>query len=134
MKSIKSFLGVFAHDKIPALDKRKKQSFILNYDKYGNYGTHWVAIFHDSDKKYSEVFGSYGIFPSNILQKALKKLNKPILYNSGQIQSLKSNRCGWYAMDYIKKRHRGLEPADIIFEYKPNGSLENDKILMKIIE
>jgi hypothetical protein len=133
MKNIKSFKGVFPHDRIPAFLGNKKISLVVNYDKYGGEGTHWIAIYIDPKKAYSEIFDSYGLFPSDIIQEKLRKIGKPILYNSGRIQNLDSNRCGWYAMDYIKKRENNVVPADIIFEYMPNGSIKNDKILMKYL-
>lgn len=134
MKNVKSFRGVFSHDMIPPILGDKKTSMIVNYDFYGNQGTHWVAIYVNPAKNFTEVFDSYGLPSSNIIQMKLKQyINKPIVYNSGRIQALTSKRCGWYAMDYIKKRERNVEPEDIIFQYIPNGSIKNDSILMKYL-
>ena len=68
-----------------------------------------------------------------IEMKLKQYIKKPIVYNSGRIQALSSKRCGWYAMDYIKKRERNVEPEDIIIHYIPNGSIKNDSILMKYL-
>jgi hypothetical protein len=133
MKNVKSFRGVYSHDTIPNLGN-KKLSLIVNYDNYSGPGTHWICIYNDPTKRYLEFFDSYGIAPSSHIQSILRKLKKPILYNSGQIQSIKSNRCGWYCMDYIKKREQGKSPGDIIFEYKPNGSIDNDRKLIRLLE
>ena len=86
LQNMKSFRGIFPHNKIPNLG-RKTQSLIINYDKAGNPGTHWVCVYIDPNRPYSEVFDSYGLPPSQIIQDKLKKIGKPILYNTGQIQS-----------------------------------------------
>jgi len=107
---------------------------IINYDKEGNPGTHWVAIFINPKKGYSEVFDSYGLPPSQIIQKKLYKIGKPILYNSGQIQNELSKRCGWYCIHYILERDRGVEPYDVLYQFKPSPTLKNDIKLINMFK
>ena len=76
MKNVKSFRGVFSHDMIPPILGDKKTSMIVNYDFYGNQGTHWVAIYVNPAKNFTEVFDSYGLPPSNIIQMKLKDFIK----------------------------------------------------------
>lgn len=62
-------------------------------------GTHWVAFWIENGK--SIYFNSFGIAPPADIQLFLWKL-RPIVYNSTQIQNIKSGWCGIYCLAFIK--------------------------------
>ena len=75
---IPCFRGVFLPDTLPK-KLNKKECGIVNFDKSGGPGTHWVAWYKNGKTKI--YFDSYGVQPpievsgkSNILQKKKKKI------------------------------------------------------------
>jgi hypothetical protein len=53
----KKYLGTFASDKLPLLSK-KKPFAIINIDKYGKGGSHWVACAFQNNNIY--IYDSFG--------------------------------------------------------------------------
>ena len=55
------FNGVFSRDNLPdrsSADKIKNGAYIINLDEYSDIGTHWVALYVDSDTiTYYDSFG-----------------------------------------------------------------------------
>ena len=51
------------------------------------------------------------------------------LYQSNQLQPLKSNMCGYYCCYYILERSKGIEPIDIIYKLDQDGHENNDSII-----
>lgn len=65
----KQFIGVFASDKIPN-NLKHKQSVILNVDKHGEPGSHWLGVVKHNDDLF--VYDSFGR-ESKVLVKTLLK-------------------------------------------------------------
>ena len=77
---IPSFRGVFLLDILPK-KPNKKECGIVNFDKSGGLGTHWVAWYKNSKTKI--YFDSYGVQPPT---ERINYLGMPIHYNSDQVQ------------------------------------------------
>ena len=77
---IPSFRGVFLLDTLPK-KPNKKECGIVNFDKSGGPGTHWVAWYKNGKTKI--YFDSYGVQPP---LEVIKYLGSPIHYNTDQLQ------------------------------------------------
>ena len=80
--------GVFLLDTLPKKPS-KKECGIVNFDKSGGPGTHWVAWYKNGKTKI--YFDSYGIQPPT---EVINYLGKLIHYNTDQIQSVGQVFCG----------------------------------------
>lgn len=124
------YLGNFSHDKIPTLTN-KPFSLIVNYHNSNQPGSHWVALFHHPKQQYVKFFDSYGLPPSNIIQYKCRQYlnNKKILYSTSRIQHNLSTYCGLYCVYFINLCDEGVSYYDILYQFNPNGSFNNDKLL-----
>lgn len=96
-------LGVFSRDHLPIVT-RYPCCFILNTDRSGHDGTHWLAIFIDVRRRW-EFFDSYG-YPPSFYGLTLKH------YNVNRLQSSSSLVCGQYCLMYLMYRCRGFNLSD----------------------
>ena len=51
------FYGVFSRNNLPK--KIKNGAHVINLDEYADVGTHWIALFCNSDE--TLYFGSFGV-------------------------------------------------------------------------
>lgn len=84
--------------------------------KYGNYiflmaptpnsNGHYVSL--KIKKKYIEFFDSYGIFPTEQIQDALKRdfPNLHVHWNDFQIQKVNEKHCGLFCIDFLMNKDR----------------------------
>ena len=100
---ITSFRGVFLLDTLPK-KPNKKECGIVNFDKSGGLGTHWVAWYkNDKTKIY---FDNYGVQPLN---KVVEYLGIPIRYNTDQLQPAGEVFCGHLCLYVLKELGAGHE-------------------------
>ena len=93
------FLGVFARDQLPKVD-RYPACLIVNTDPSYFNGEHWLAMFID---KYSHCtfFDSYGNTPSKFRLETYMNSNfKSWSYNRNKIQG-SSSYCGYYCALFL---------------------------------
>jgi len=126
----KSFLGVYPCDAKPKnIKNRSNISLIFNLSKHNEKGTHYIAVYIKS--KEILYFDSYGKKLTNkYIKSRLKKLNKPILYQTKKIQHKDSIFCGFYCLAYLHSVQNLQLPIRLfykMFQYPP--SLTNDKIV-----
>ena len=95
------FIGVIPKNQIPDLtNTTTTKSFIVNTDKYGEPGTHWVGIYVSQDDSVV-YFDSFGIDPNvdpyiiNLIHECGKS---SLYYSNRQIQSFNSSLCGLYTL------------------------------------
>ena len=94
------FRGVFLLDTLPK-KPNKKECGIVNFDKSGGPGTHWVAWYKNGKTKI--YFDSYGVQPP---LEVIKYLGSPIHYNN-------CNRRGkYFAVIYVYTFSRNLTRAE----------------------
>ena len=97
--SKKSFLGAFARDELPTIEKYPS-CFILNTQNRNEEGEHWMAINFDREKN-CYFFDSYGMsYKDYDLTSYLKQYSKKISYNRRSLQG-NSNFCGVYCILFI---------------------------------
>lgn len=100
-KTNKIFIGCYAADKIPQTDIYPYAA-IINTDKSGYPGTHWVAIYVQNSKVI-EYFDSFGDPPNSMIGNYLLNFEH-IHRNQSVIQSVLSKNCGQYCIYFIFKR------------------------------
>ena len=127
LKNIKNFVGCFPINQIPKLNI--KESVIINSDNDKEDGTHWMALKIIS-KKCCLFFDSFGEPPNksiiNFLSNQFRKIE--VIYNSLQIQSIFSNKCGEFSMQFIYMVNDKKSFNKFISMFNHNNLLANDVI------
>jgi hypothetical protein len=116
-KNYNCFIGVFPRDLLPKEKITKRPiALIVNTDPSYLPGQHWIALFINTDNV-AEYFDSYGLPPLNkeIFQ-FLNKLNvEKLVYQTKQLQGLRSSTCGHYCVTFIKLRCQEIPFYKILF-------------------
>lgn len=128
MKNIKYFRGVFPSDLLPNKIKNQ-ESGIINFQSSTEPGSHWVCYYNNPNNKYVEYFDSYGLPPPEKIKHYLKTSEKLIQWNSTQYQMNNSAACGYYCINYIKNRLKGINMYDILYSFTQQPSVYNENIL-----
>jgi hypothetical protein len=121
MKKYPQFAGVIARDQIdlikPYVEKNKYVGFVINLDKSNQDGSHWNSILIDYRPKVGshsiEYYDSFGRRMPKDIEDNLKKIINPNLIlkkkeNYIQRQDDESSNCGFFAIDFLEKRFKGL--------------------------
>ena len=95
--------GVFFLDTLPK-KPNNKECGIVNFDKSGGSGTHWVAWYKNGKTKM--YFDSYGVRPPI---EVIQYLGKPISYNADQVQPAGWVFCGHLCLYVLKELSAGHE-------------------------
>ena len=102
------FRGVFLLDTLPK-KPNKKECGTMNFDKSGGPGTHWVPWYKNC--KIKIYFDSYGVQPP---LEVIKYLERPIHYNTNQLQPAGEVFCGHLCLYVLKELSAGNEFCDIL--------------------
>lgn len=131
LKNVKGFKGTFSSNDIPFL--LDNESAIINFSKFNEKGTHFIAIFKNS--KYLYYFDSLdlGFIPNEIKKyftnyKAINNVSKGI-------QHFSSVFCGFYSILAILCFH--IEPSFFLKNVLPHfkiRNLENDEKCIRLIK
>ena len=105
---IRCFRGVFLLDKLPTKPS-KKECGIVNFDKSGGQGTHWVAWYKNGKTKI--YFDSYGVQPPI---EVINYLENPIYYNTDQVQPTGQVFCGHLCLYVLKELSMGHKFQNIL--------------------
>lgn len=99
-------VGVYAADRIPKV-LSTPTAIIANTDDHTKPGTHWVALYIDSDR-FGTYFDSYGLPPASKHHiDRLKRNCNSFCWNTRELQSLDSTCCGQYAVMFLYHMSRG---------------------------
>ena len=105
---IPCFRGVFLLDTLPK-KPNKKECGIVNFDKSGGSGTHWVAWYKNG--KIKIYFDSYGVQPPT---EVINYLGKQISYNTDQVQPRGEVFCGHLCLYVLKELNEGHRFQNIL--------------------
>ena len=100
---IPSFRGVFLLDTLPK-KPNKKECGIVNFDKSGGPGTHWVSWYKNGKTKI--YFDTYGVRPP---LEVVEYLGSLIHYNTDQVQPVGQVFCGHLCLYVLKELSMGYE-------------------------
>ena len=132
------FLGVFPSDHIPdigSMKKRRAYALIVNLEKSGHPGSHWVALY--LPKRFTgtaEYWDSYGQPPT--IPRFLRLLNryKRYVYNRIMLQSPFSTVCGQYCLFYLCRRARRCSIESILGTFHNLSRHTNDIVVNKYVK
>lgn len=125
LKDQKQFIGCFPIDKIPSLNKN--DSIIINTDSQNEEGTHWMGL-KITSKNLCLFFDSFGEPPNiNVINSLSKKFTK-LVYSSMQIQSVFSNKCGEFSMQFICMVNDRKSFNNFLSQFDHKNLLANDFI------
>ena len=105
------FRGVFLLDTLPR-KPNKKECGIVNFDKSGGSGTHWVAWYKNGKTKI--YFDGYGVQPP---LEVINYLGRSIHYNTDQLQPTGEVFCGHLCLYVLKELSKGHEFRDILNKF-----------------
>ena len=125
LKDKKQFLGCFPIDKIPNL--QKNESIIINSDEHNEEGTHWMGL-KITSKNVCLFFDSFGEPPNIRIINSLSKKFRKLVYNSIQIQSVFSNKCGEFSMQFICLVNDRKSFSNFLSQFDHQNLLANDFI------
>jgi len=134
MKDQPNFLGVYSHNNLPNRKdvnvNQSNNSLIINYNDDDQAGSHWVCVYGKN-----EFYDSFGVVPSTTIQNWIRNIYKTkkgnIHYPSHQQQHLTTSTCGYFCMEYIRLRNKGIDMYDILHNHLNFDTLENEKKIMK---
>lgn len=99
---------------------------VVNTDKEGQPGTHWVAIYVNNNKE-AEYFDSFGKPPNDEIAKFLNQFEL-VHINKNKIQSNYDTSCGPHVIYYLIQKCRGNSLNTIIKEL--NSSFSDSLVKM----
>ena len=105
---IPSFRGVFLLDTLPK-KPNKKECGIVNFDKSGGPGTHWIAWYKNCRTKI--YFDSYCVQPPI---EVVEYLGSPIRYNTDQLQPTGQLFCGHLCLYVLKELGAGHQFQNVL--------------------
>ena len=108
---IKCFRGVFLLDTLPK-KTNNNECGIVNFDKSGGLGTHWVAWHKNGKTKI--YFDSYGVQPPI---EVINYLGKSIRYNTDQVQPVGEVFCGHLCLYVLKELSEGHQFQNILNKF-----------------
>lgn len=132
------FVGVFPSDRIPdicSVKKRRAYAFIVNLDRSGLQGSHWIALYLPKHRNgIAEYFDSYGRPPtkSNFLR--LLKKYRGYIYNNIMLQSPFSTVCGQYCLFYLCRRARMESSTTILRTFHNHDLVTNDIVVNRYVK
>ncbi len=126
------FLGVFPRDKVPRITKYPS-SLIVNTDKQGERGEHWLAIYVDKYKN-CEFFDSFGLSEKDYgFDGYIRTFSRNYTSNKLQMQDISSNACGYYCIYFILFKSRGLSLNEIQNLFSRDNFNFNDFLVCFIV-
>jgi hypothetical protein len=122
------WLGVFARDEIPDLNRMKRPSgLIFNSDPKDKPGQHWLAIFLPKQGP-AEFFDSFGYSPKFYSLESLDYTHQRCSY-----QSILSALCGHYCIMFIYFRSNGNSFRQIIELLDFQKSTGTDRFVNELV-
>lgn len=123
------FKGVFPIDRLPSTFSLPA-IFVINHDRYGEPGSHWVAI-SITDTGIASYFDSFGLEPiQNYLKFFLKLHSKHWTYNKERLQGVISNVCGQYSCVFALNMSFGLDMESFTKQFSNKNFCINDQLVM----
>ena len=110
--------------------------YIVNLNDSNQSGSHWTLLIKMKNNKYL-YFDSFGAPPPQTILDTLKIDPNKLQYNDQQIQDIKSQTCGYFAILFAYYYSREKTPNKTIIAFLTNFTTDekqNDKVLRKIFD
>ena len=124
------FYGTVPCDRLPrSPDKKGLVGYIVNTDREGQPGRHWLALLTYDDE--CEILDSYALplktyLTTEPLEMWLNKHWKIVIQNSQSLQSLYSRSCGDYALFFLIDRSKGKSMDEFLKRFDKHDYVHND--------
>jgi hypothetical protein len=132
LKQRHDYHGVYCKDTLP-LDLQTGFYVVNLQDHDDGNGTHWCAL--NYQHPVSVWFDPFGIICPTDIEDLITGKNR-LIYNSVQIQDIKSSACGWFCIAYILNNNRRLgaeQNLKLFIGHFSKNPLLNDRILIKML-
>ena len=127
---------VVCADDLPVLSIRlKNQIWIVNTDKCGGKGLHWVT-FYCPKKGPLEFWDSLGYPPKYYhqrFQNILIASGSSYKYICSRLQAESSNVCGHYCIYFVLQRIKGRSMSDIVLDFNISYLYANDQLVYDFV-
>ena len=124
------FRGVYARDGLPR--NLRKGFYIVNFDKKGEPGSHWICIENGDEIVY---FDSYGRTPPRFTGLARYwRGKKNVVRNTKKLQHDYSTTCGQWCMYFVWRRCCGWTLKNIVSPFRKGTPLVNDYVMNHLIK
>lgn len=121
--------NVFAANRLP-IHMTSPVYLISNLDPDTKPGSHWVAIYIDSNGV-GEYFDTFGRKPEGYHLSFLKRNTSRWRHNNKVIQSIFSSVCGEYCLLFLYLKYRGLSLRSFVNMFNEN-TIQNDNLVCKM--
>ena len=120
------FNGVYSRDNLP---KIKDGAYVISLDEHSDIGTHWVALYANSNSV--TYFDSFGVehIPKKI--KAFIGYSLSRTTNIFRIQAYDSIMCRHFCIGFIDFMLAGKTLTEYTNLFSPNNFKKNDDIILK---
>ena len=127
----RDYVGVYSANNIPQEIKDKSTFyFVCNLSNRGEVGSHFVTVLCFTD--YVMYIDSLGLPCTNAsISKFLAQLNKPLFFNTTQVQDFESKYCGYYCILFVLYYSSKNKPCKL--QFTKGNLLLNDKRCIKYI-
>ena len=117
------FIGVFSINNLPKLIK--DGAYVINFDKYGDVGTHWIALFCNRNE--IVYFDSFGV---EHVPEEIKEFigNKNIKANIFRVQANDSVMCRYFCIEFIDFMLASKKLTYFTNMFSPHVFKKNDDI------
>jgi len=100
---------------------------VLNLDRHGEMGSHWVALYIDNSSKTIEYFDSTGETPNRYIQHFINNLKRHLpnynYFQNTKVHQRGNNECGVYSIYYILQRLRRTSYQTITQMHLPDHKM-----------
>ena len=112
---------------VNSLSKIKDEACVISLDEYKSIGTHWIALFVNTDVGY---FNSFGV---EYIPNEIKKLigNKNITKNIYTVQAYDSITCTHFCNGFIDFKFKDKSLLDYTYLFSRNEYEKNNKAILK---
>jgi hypothetical protein len=130
------FLGVFSADRAPQLQHLNLPCcFVQNSDPATKPGQHWLAFSYSPVSPNTILmFDSYGLSIANYPYIAKHAPFKISYANREFLQSVHSQCCGHYCINYLAKLSHGMQPFDVVSSLRRASSTSEDRDRVVVAE
>ena len=125
------FNGVYSRDNLPKTIKNG--AYIINLDEHANIGTHWIALYKQTNNEVV-YFDSFGI---EHIPEEIKKIignNKDIKTNIFRLHAYNSIMCGYFCIGFIDFMLASKNLVDFTSLFSSYDLKKNDKTIIKYFE
>ena len=132
LQHIHSFKGCFSILELPPI--KSKMSLVVNLQSDGKYKYgHWVGLIFPSKKK-CFYFDSFGEPPPSEILEYLQRTFSKLIFNPFPIQSILSEKCGYFTIAFIKEVSNRSEYDKFLSRFEFKHLMKNDKIVKRLLE